>query len=66
MDIIREAKYTKWFDIYNSDYKPTLERFKNNFEFSFNNETIELATDLYLSALKTLKIYLRNNGFKFK
>ena len=62
MEKLREAKYTKWVDYYNNNYKKALSNCNVSFETTPNNKMIELINEAYSSAIDTLRIYLRNNG----
>ena len=58
----REVKYTKWVDSYNDHYKIALNNFKMGLKAVPNDEIIKLINEVYASALKTLRLYLANNG----
>ena len=62
MESKRETKYTKWVDIYNNHYRFALDNLKINLEVAPNDKIMELISEVYVSAIKTLKLYLRNNG----
>lgn len=62
MEIKREAKYTKWVDFYNNHYRIALNNFKASLEAVPNEKIIELIREVYIAAIKTLSVYLRNNG----
>lgn len=62
MENKREAKYTKWVDSYNDHYKIALNNFKTGLEAVPNDKIIKLINNVYISAIETLRLYLRNNG----
>ena len=62
MESKREAKYTKWLDIYNNHYRIALDNFERNLDALPNDKIIELINEVYIAAIETLRVYLRNNG----
>ena len=63
MDTKRVAKYTKWTDIYNTQYRVALNNLKVALETATKDSIINCIHNVYNSGIHTLLIYLRNNGF---
>ena len=62
MENKRETKYTKWTDFYNNHYKIALDNLKTSLRTASNGKITELLNEVYLFSIKTLHLYLSNNG----